>query len=1267
MRFYLLSIFIIFSIYASLHADTSNSPIISITPLASVAEGNDGTTQVTLSITASECPNKKDITVDWYTSSGTAIEDIDFVKDDGTIVFSSADKVKQITIDLIGDETHEDDEIFYVNLQISSNSAQYYTRGDVVSTITILNDDSEPANTPPVIDSIHEQLATTNQPYSLDISTFTNDRDNNPIDLYTLSGVLPNGLSFDSLTGILSGTPDQNGTYTLSVYATDTDGDSNTISFDLIVSDSSITEIIYNADDMCYDTPTSDDICGVFSSMCTITTPIKNKTTDALTDVKIVLASTNLFEAFDDCGIDGSSGDCSDSSAMSMMSMSALNSGIFYDMPDYASQDTHTTYTKSSFSFMNTSYEWLGSYTKNGVSYQGKINPCGTVVANDPIFEACGIFPSALNTWDTIYSANNDEVIYADSVNANNGVDGIVGCSDQPLNPGDHSSPCDVGTLDMDPPGLPTFINSSLEDAYDASRFESDDEYGDVTIASGESVTFSSSTTYVDNDRKIMLMKSLTIHENTTVTFDAGDYYIGEWSSDKSLTVRANGEVRLYINGNMNLSDNFLDFNYDNDTGSPADMFIFVGGSFAMTSSGGGNGYNMVAFVFTNGTFDAGTNTNNSSFRGAITAVGSITLNNNQTYTYDIEGLEDNGFGDCDNIGHTPTLGRFDAWEGSISNRYITTKIVNKPFELTLASLTDDFNATLDRSGITVKYKLYDYDTNRTVTSGWSQWDITSGNPTAQKTFSDILEAYKDVRVRFKYCEEINTSVIFDYARCYDVGHQYYEEVSSSDNFAIRPDRFVLSSSESDMPDLLKAGSEYNISLGAYDYNYDGHDNINTINYNQIKTNLTINESKKLLNDLSESTSMHGSMSFGSLDFNITDGVSDNNASISFNDVGKVTLVLKDKNWANVDIDNANDPTPHECSSSGAYVCGEKDLRFIPHHFVVEDTNLTNNDANKDFTYLSNITDGNTSTYGMGAKIQLKVIAKDENNNTTQNFDSNSSLYENAISVNFTLNNPIYGDVATTTIQNALLGSFVKGEKTISRDESNLSQVLRFNFARTTNQPLNPFEIDGLDINLSISSTYSGTSSSSPITITGSKDGIDNGNAVFIYGRTHSPRQTFSVPDDSPYKTKIYYELYCFAKDFLNVDCNKSLVTPINSDLQRTDDIRWYLNKQHTYSNGNIGTLKQKNLSYITISNESQSANPYTANLTYNPSYGYPYKTTMENNASSWLIQSDTSSSETKNYFQVEFLKLGEWSGIYETNTTTKDNENIKTNSRIMW
>ncbi|MCF6207109.1 MAG: Ig-like domain-containing protein, partial [Sulfurovum sp.] len=96
-------------------------------------------------------------------------------------------------------------------------------------TITIVG-----TGTPPTIlnKPIPDQTATLNSNFTLDIDATEPDGDTIT---YTANG-LPPGLSIDSTTGIIAGTPTTPGTYSVTITATDKDGSDNT-TFNIIIPD----------------------------------------------------------------------------------------------------------------------------------------------------------------------------------------------------------------------------------------------------------------------------------------------------------------------------------------------------------------------------------------------------------------------------------------------------------------------------------------------------------------------------------------------------------------------------------------------------------------------------------------------------------------------------------------------------------------------------------------------------------------------------------------------------------------------------------------------------------------------------------------------------------------------------------------------------------------------------------------------------------------------------------------------------------------------
>ena len=465
------------------------------------------------------------------------------------------------------------------------------------------------------------------------------------------------------------------------------------------------------------------------------------------------------------------------------------------------------------------------------------------------------------------------------------------------------------------------------------------------------------------------------------------------------------------------------------------------------------------------------------------------------------------------------------------------------------------------------------------------------------------------------------------------------------DNFAIRPEKFELSPSK----ELLKSGADYNLSFKALQYDK----NSTALDYNVSSSAYTITTTKYDDDNITINNSLHGTAVLGSVPFDVVDGNA--TADFTFDDVGKVRVSIEDRTWAQVDIDSGDNSA--ECNNTedadgkvGAYICGDYNATFIPDHFALTNVHLKNFN-NETYTYLAN-------DLNISAGISATVTAQNADNNTTYNFDSSS--WENPVDINFTL--PTITVDGTTLIENkndineTLELGFTQGVATINSTDTNTSRNLIFNFNRETNTTVNPFQIQGRDVNVTASSVYSATAQG-PVTGTSMADE----NATFVYGRTHAPRYRFTGPDGN---ASIYYEIYCSGGS-----CDKNLL-PNGPDVNSTDDPRWFINSSHSSSSGTIWNVKQKGKSDINatdITTGSDTKSVQSLHYKYEESKGYPYKATMENNASDWLIYNKYKPNAKTNEFEVEFVKSGDWTGEHETNTTTDKHAKAITNRRSMW
>jgi len=479
----------------------------------------------------------------------------------------------------------------------------------------------------------------------------------------------------------------------------------------------------------------------------------------------------------------------------------------------------------------------------------------------------------------------------------------------------------------------------------------------------------------------------------------------------------------------------------------------------------------------------------------------------------------------------------------------------------------------------------------------------------------------------------------------------------SSDNFAIRPESLVITSTDSHFSDLLRAGEEYNTTIHAYSYS----STTNTPDYNitNAASQFDINTTKYNKNDIIDN-SMSGSMSFGTTVFDMHNGISsitgivgNEVAEIKFSDVGKVNIRIEDRTWAQID---END-TKATCGIDGRYICGDLNATFIPHHFDFEGSQIEN--GNGTFTYIANERDQ------MNARINANIRALSKDDSVVQNF-SVFPLYENSISVTPVVQSSsyIYPDANETIITDLILG-FNSGVINLPGNEANSSRNLVFNFKRDTNTTANPFMITGNDLNITATSIYTGTAPEGTATIEGASIMSMDGNATFVYGRTNAPKHRFIGNNGN---ALIYYEVFCD----LASGCNKSLLPGLGENAAFTDHPQWFTNTAHTnIASGTIGAINEKNgAARVTLHGAVSLNNGVTtAPLLYDDTTrGYPYKTTMQNNASSWLIYHPYTSNPISNEFEVEFdTANSNWAGVRETTTSSDSDSTSKTNRRVMW
>ncbi len=785
-------------------------------------------------------------------------------------------------------------------------------------------------------------------------------------------------------------------------------------------------------------------------------------------------------------------------------------------------------------------------------------------------------------------------------------------------------------------------------------------------------------TTELYQPRVCYKQEFLDASGNPITTLNVGDTItVHTWIANmKKDVLDLNLEDALKVEITMELDTDNLDY-------TPNTMNMKNIGATVYTATTDGSGDDLGEFSSLNDTFtwrvgtgatsvDGGTLTPNGdgnasnkayiTFQTTLLNSGEINVNNLYKVSYE-DSLSGVRFGDespidiglCTDIntslGVAGALGKFNVVNAGFTSatdytdpaqNALVTQVANRAFDVKVISLEDDGSALKNYTG-NVKVSLIatpDYaGCNADAACKQTLCENAASASTAipltfsgssSKTLSGytIPTASKSLSFRVSYDSDSKFSC-------------------SVDSFAVRPDSFVLSQPAGTNINLLKSANNYNFSLNAIS----SGGSSGTPGYSVTNAQSALTILKQIYQSPSAPTTvdstLSGTLAFSGFAFNITNGQT-SNAGINFDDVGRVNIEIQDRTWAKIDIDNGD--TAANCSATGAYICGNIDATFIPDNFNFA-TAAINNENGGTFTYLSNNTN-------MRARMAVTLQARNANNAITQNF--NAGNWENPVDITMTVT-PAF-TTPSVNIDNAdetILLGFANGTITIPWNETNTQKQLSFNFPRAKNTALNPFVINGADVNLTASSIY--TNGGTSVNIQNSKTASQS--ATFLYERVHAPRYRFAGSSGTAF---IYYESYCNGTDTNGNTCNTALL-PDGATSQITDDPRWFVNTQHVSALGTINSVTQKGGGATVTETANVQATPYSSTLTYNGS-SFPYKTTMQITPSNWLIYNRYDPAASNNDFDVEFESgLGVWNGVNEAESNTNNSGATKTNRRSMW
>jgi len=463
-----------------------------------------------------------------------------------------------------------------------------------------------------------------------------------------------------------------------------------------------------------------------------------------------------------------------------------------------------------------------------------------------------------------------------------------------------------------------------------------------------------------------------------------------------------------------------------------------------------------------------------------------------------------------------------------------------------------------------------------------------------------------------------------------------------------------------------------------------------------------------------------------SLSFKMVDGDIDINSSVP--QVGEYTLHMEDTSWTSVDSDPlfmqhhnstgflssatkdcanssatqaVNSATLNGCNISSLHTNSSAvdleykhyNIEFHPYSFdltgITSSTGLTHDAINANsFVYMSDMSvspvDENMSYHLNGT-----IRAAGEDNSSLSNFVDN--CYAKPISIDLntaTLNQPVpfqfrFHSIDTTGADISTQDDNVTGTSTVinllttafPKDfNGSANTILNLNYDRNNSFEVNPETVTFNNYNVDCTNAAADCTFNADLIATKTAQGREdlNNTIRYYYGRTHAPRNRFVGP--GPHNAFIYYEVYCNGTTVGGSQCLKDrLQNGLNSRV--TDDPRWFRNEQHIVaSHGNSGVdntqITQKNAANVSSATLINATGQTTAPLTYNENRDYPYKATMENNASRFLIYNkyDTANTNTTNEFEVEFVSgTSNWAGKSESTTTTGGVGTQKTNRRSMW
>jgi hypothetical protein len=169
---------------------------------ALVTEGDTGIVEVDVTLRLSE-PSAETVSVDYSTSSATAISGSDFVARQGSVTFSPGAMTRSVTFEILGDIVDEPEETFRVNLSNVANA----TLDGGSAIVTIADNDAPPLISVAGTQVDEGQSGTTSAGFSVTLSDPS--AKTAQVDYYTVDGTALRDQDYQLTQGTLTFSPGQ--------------------------------------------------------------------------------------------------------------------------------------------------------------------------------------------------------------------------------------------------------------------------------------------------------------------------------------------------------------------------------------------------------------------------------------------------------------------------------------------------------------------------------------------------------------------------------------------------------------------------------------------------------------------------------------------------------------------------------------------------------------------------------------------------------------------------------------------------------------------------------------------------------------------------------------------------------------------------------------------------------------------------------------------------------------------------------------------------